>query len=55
MPRAKPHGESTGSGRLFNGEDGTPLRPTWISIRFDALPAAPGVPPITPARLDAWR
>jgi len=36
----------TDSGRVFTREDGTPLRPGWISQRFAALTAGAGLPPI---------
>jgi integrase len=36
----------TDSGRVFTREDGTPLRPGWISIRFGTLAARAGLPPI---------
>ena len=36
----------TDSGRVFTREDGTPLRPAWISVRFGALAARAGLPPI---------
>jgi integrase len=39
--------EWTASGRVFTREDGTPLRPAWISVRFDTLAARAGLPPIT--------
>jgi hypothetical protein len=39
--------EWTDSGRVFTREDGTPLRPAWISVRFDALATRAGLPPIT--------
>jgi len=39
--------EWTDSGRVFTREDGTPLRPAWISVRFDTLAARGGLPPIT--------
>jgi integrase len=35
------------SGRVFTREDGTPLRPAWISVRFDTLATRVGLPPIT--------
>jgi integrase len=35
------------SGRVFTREDGAPLRPGWISTRFDTLAARAGLPPIT--------
>ena len=34
--------EWTDSGRVFTREDGTPLRPAWISVRFDTLAARAG-------------
>jgi integrase len=37
----------TDSGRVFTREDGTPLRPEWVSERFDTLSARAGLPPIT--------
>jgi integrase len=37
----------TDSGRVFTREDGTALRPAWISTRFDTLAARAGLPPIT--------
>jgi integrase len=36
----------TDSGRVFTREDGTPLRPGWISQRFGALIARAALPPI---------
>ena len=36
----------TDSGRVFTREDGTPLRPGWISERFGALIARADLPPI---------
>jgi integrase len=36
----------TDSGRVFTREDGTPLRPGWISQRFGALTTRAGLPPI---------
>src|SRR5215510_13308534 len=36
----------TDSGRVFTREDGTPLRPGWVSARFGALTAQAGLPPI---------
>jgi integrase len=36
----------TDSGRVFTREDGTPLRPGWISTRFVTLAARAGLPPI---------
>jgi len=38
--------ERTDSGRVFTREDGTPLRPEWISERFTALAARAGLPPV---------
>jgi integrase len=35
------------SGRVFTREDGMPLRPAWISVRFDTLATRVGLPPIT--------
>ncbi len=35
------------SGRCFTREDGTPLRPSWVSQRFDTLAARAGLPSIT--------
>jgi hypothetical protein len=32
---------------VFTREDGTPLRPAWISVRFDTLAGRAGLPPIT--------
>ena len=32
---------------VFTREDGTPLRPAWISVRFDTLATRAGLPPIT--------
>ena len=32
---------------MFTREDGAPLRPAWISVRFDMLAARAGLPPIT--------
>jgi integrase len=40
-------GEWTDSGRVFTREDGMPLRPAWISVRFETLAARAGLPPIT--------
>jgi integrase len=37
----------TDSGRVFTREDGTPLRPGWVSTRFDTLVERAGLPPIT--------
>lgn len=34
------------TGRVFTREDGTPLRPGWISTRFGTLAARAGLPPI---------
>ena len=39
--------EWTDSGRVCTREDGTPLRPGWISVRFDTLAGRAGLPPIT--------
>ena len=36
----------TDSGRVFTREDGTPLRPGWISTRFGTLAERAGLPPI---------
>lgn len=36
----------TDSGRVFTREDGTPIRPGWASVRFAALAARAGLPPI---------
>ncbi|MGO8959398.1 MAG: tyrosine-type recombinase/integrase [Streptosporangiaceae bacterium] len=36
----------TDSGRVFTREDGTPLRPGWISVRFGTLASRAGLPPI---------
>jgi integrase len=36
----------TDSGRVFTREDGTPLRPAWISTRFAALTTKAALPPI---------
>jgi integrase len=36
----------TDSGRVFTREDGTPLRPAWISTRFATLTTRAGLPPI---------
>jgi integrase len=36
----------TDSGRVFTREDGTPLRPGWISERFGTLAARAGLPPV---------
>jgi integrase len=36
----------TDSGRVFTREDGTPLRPGWISVRFGALTRRACLPPI---------
>jgi integrase len=36
----------TDSGRVFTREDGTPLRPGWVSQRFGALVKRAGQPPI---------
>jgi integrase len=37
----------TDSGRVFTREDGTALRPGWISTRFDVLAERAGLPPVT--------
>jgi integrase len=37
----------TDSGRVFTREDGTPLRPAWVSERFDTLATRAKLPPIT--------
>jgi integrase len=37
----------TDSGRVFTREDGTPLRPAWISQRFNTLASRAELPPIT--------
>ena len=37
----------TDSGRVFTREDGTPLRPGWVSTRFDTLAARAKLPPVT--------
>jgi integrase len=39
-------GAWTDSGRVFTREDGTPLRPEWISVRFGTLADRAGLPPI---------
>jgi len=39
-------GAWTDSGRVFTREDGTPLRPAWVSVRFGTLAARAGLPPI---------
>jgi integrase len=39
-------GAWTDSGRVFTREDGTPLRPGWISERFATLAGKAGLPPI---------
>lgn len=36
----------TDTGRVFTREDGTALRPEWISVRFGTLAARAGLPPI---------
>jgi integrase len=36
----------TDSGRVFTREDGTPVRPGWISERFGTLSARAGLPPV---------
>ena len=38
--------EWTDSGRVFTREDGTPLRPEWISERFATLYTRAGLPPV---------
>ncbi len=38
--------EWTDSGRVFTREDGTPLRPEWVSERFGTLYGRAGLPPI---------
>ncbi len=35
-----------GTGRVFTREDGTPLRPAWISRRFGVIVSLEGLPPI---------
>jgi integrase len=35
------------SGRVFTRENGTPLRPGWVSERFGTLSARAGLPPVT--------
>jgi integrase len=47
--------EWTDSGRVFTREDGTPLRPAWISVRFDTLAARTGLPADYPSRPEARR
>jgi integrase len=37
----------TDSGRVFTREDGTPLRPGWVSTRFDTLAERAKLPPVT--------
>jgi integrase len=37
----------TDSGRVFTREDGTPVRPGWVSERFGTLAAKAGLPPVT--------
>ncbi len=37
----------TDTGRVFTREDGTPLRPGWVSERFGTLSARAGLPPVT--------
>ena len=37
----------TDSGRVFTREDGTPLRPEWISQRFGTLVRRAGLPPVS--------
>jgi integrase len=39
-------GAWTDSGRVFTREDGTPLRPEWISVRFGTLASRAGLAPI---------
>ena len=39
-------GAWTDSGRVFTREDGTPLRPGWVSVRFGTLAGRAGLPPI---------
>jgi integrase len=39
-------GAWTDSGRVFTREDGTPLRPEWISVRFGTLAGRAGLPPV---------
>jgi integrase len=34
----------TDTGRVFTREDGTPLRPGWISVRFGTLTKRAGLP-----------
>ena len=36
----------TDSGWVFTREDGSPLRNEWVSVRFAALAAKAGLPPI---------
>ena len=36
----------TDCGRVFTREDGTPLRPAWVSVRFGTLAARAELPPI---------
>lgn len=36
----------TDSGRVFTREDGTALRPEWVSVRFATLTGRAGLPPI---------
>jgi integrase len=36
----------TDSGRVFTREDGTPLRPGWVSVRFGTLASRARLPPI---------
>jgi integrase len=36
----------TDSGRVFTREDGTPLRPEWISVRFRTLTERAELPPV---------
>ena len=35
------------TGRVFTREDGTPVRPGWVSERFGTLAAKAGLPPVT--------
>ena len=39
-------GAWTDCGRVFTREDGTPLRPGWMSVRFAALARRAGLPPV---------
>jgi len=36
----------TDTGRVFTREDGTPVRPGWVSERFGTLAARAGLPPV---------